>query len=133
MPFTRIAMHQGKSPEYRRQLSRLFHETLVAHFGVPADDCFQIIDEYEPGALVFDPHYETGTRSEDFVLFQVTAGRPRTPDQKRALYQALARRLHEELGLAPDDVMVVIQFTQPEDWSFGQGRMFQLGQALTPT
>ncbi|MDV2080985.1 tautomerase family protein [Marinobacter xestospongiae] len=54
------------------------------------------------------------------------AGRPRSTDPKRALYQGLAKQLNDDLGLSPDDVMVVIQFTASEDWSFGGGRMFEL-------
>lgn len=54
------------------------------------------------------------------------AGRPRSTDQKWALYQGLAKQLHDELGLSPDDVMVVIQFTASENWSFGGSRMFEL-------
>ncbi|MCG8520451.1 MAG: tautomerase family protein [Pseudomonadales bacterium] len=126
MPFTRIAIPSGKPAAFQQQLSRILHHNLVTHFGVPADDCFQLIDQYDAGSRIFDRHYLTGTRSDEFVLFQITAGRPRSTDQKRALYQGLAKQLHDELGLSPDDVMVVIQFTASEDWSFGGGRMFEL-------
>lgn len=54
------------------------------------------------------------------------AGSPLSTDHKWALYQGLAKQLHDDLGLSPDDVMVVIQFTASEDWSFGGGRMFEL-------
>ena len=95
-----------------------------AEFAVPPDDCFQVIETLPAGRLIYDRHYLTGTRSDNFILFLITAGKPRSREQKQNLYRALAARLHEALGIHPDDVMIVIQFTTADDWSFGGGRMF---------
>jgi len=88
---------------------------------VPPDDRFQIIHQHEPGELVFDRHYLGGPRSDDFVLFQITAGRPRSTATKVAFYRRLVERLAEAPGLRPEDVMVVISTTQLDDWSFAGG------------
>ncbi len=42
--------------------------------------------------------------------------------QKQGLYRRLCARLDDEMAVSPQDVMVVIQFNQLEDWSFSAGR-----------
>ena len=121
MPLTRISLARGKPPEYLRALSDGLHRALVEAFDVPPDDRFQIIHQHEPGELVFDRHYLGGPRSDDFVLFQITAGRPRSTWTKTAFYRRLVDRLAEAPGIRPEDVMVVISTTQLDDWSFAGG------------
>lgn len=121
MPFTRISLLRGKSPQYLRALSDSLHQALVESFEVPADDRFQAIHQHEPGELVFDRHYLGGPRSDDFVLFAITAGKPRTTEVKRRFYKRLIERLADAPGLRPEDVMVIITTTQRDEWSFANG------------
>ncbi|GAA6593973.1 hypothetical protein nublan012_46510 [Klebsiella pneumoniae] len=58
-----------------------------------------------------------------FVLFHIFAGKPRSRAQKQGLYRRLCARLDDEMAVSPQDVMVVIQFNQLEDWSFSPGKM----------
>ncbi|WP_259782000.1 tautomerase family protein [Aestuariispira ectoiniformans] len=122
MPFTRISMHQGKSPNYVKAVSDSLHQALVDAFEVPADDRFQVIHQLAPGELVFDPHYMGGPRSTDFILFQVNAGRLRSAEVKKAFYRRLVDLLGQRPGVRAEDVMVTIQTNQAEDWSFSSGR-----------
>jgi phenylpyruvate tautomerase PptA (4-oxalocrotonate tautomerase family) len=126
MPFTRISLHAGKSPEHLRAISDSLHQALVEAFEVPPDDRFQAIHQHAPGELVFDPHYNGGPRSADWVLFDVRAGRPRHPEVKSAFFRRLVELLGQSPGLAPADVMVVITTTEREDWSFADGRMHRI-------
>jgi phenylpyruvate tautomerase PptA (4-oxalocrotonate tautomerase family) len=121
MPYVRISLHAGKPAEYLRSLSDSVHQAMVEAFDVPADDRFQLIHQHTPGELVFDRHYLGGPRSDDFVLIAITAGRVRTADTKRRFYRRLVERLAESPGIAPRDVMVVVNTTQAEDWSFADG------------
>ncbi|VEA99266.1 tautomerase [Klebsiella pneumoniae] len=61
--------------------------------------------------------------SARFVLFHIFAGKPRSRAQKQGLYRRLCARLDDEMAVSPQDVMVVIQFNQLEDWSFSAGKM----------
>ncbi|CAI0789876.1 tautomerase family protein [Serratia entomophila] len=122
MPFSRIALHQGKSAEYLQRLSDTLHRALVETFGVPLADKFQVIDQYRPGELIYDQDYLGGPRSADFVLFYITCGRPRDTATKQRFYRRLALLLQEDLQLRPEDVMVVIVTSQRDEWSFGAGR-----------
>jgi phenylpyruvate tautomerase PptA (4-oxalocrotonate tautomerase family) len=121
MPFTRISLLKGKPPQYLHALSDNLHRALVESFEVPPDDRFQVIDQREPGELIFDRNYLGGPRSDDFVLFEITAGKPRDTTTKRAFYRRLVALLADAPGERPQDVMVVITTTARDEWSLGNG------------
>ena len=123
MPFVRISLLQGRSPEYLQALSAGIHQAMVDTFDVPPSDRFQLIHQHAPGELLFDRNYLAGPRSDAFVLIAITAGKPRCDGTRRAFYQTLVRRLQHAVDLDPEDVMVVITTTAAQEWSFGGGRM----------
>ena len=69
-------------------------------FAAPPRDRYQVITEHRPGRIILE---DTGLgleRSDQQMVIQVTQ-QGRTAGQKQALYDALARRLEESVGLAP--------------------------------
>jgi phenylpyruvate tautomerase PptA (4-oxalocrotonate tautomerase family) len=122
MPVTRISLFRGKSPQYLKALCDNFHRAMVETFDVPEADRFQVIHQLEPGELVFDRNYFGGPRSDDFVFFDVTIGKPRSAEVKKEFYRRIVELLGEAPGVRPEDVMVVVTTTRREDWSFGNGR-----------
>lgn len=128
MPLTRITLQQGKTTAFIDQFSRLLQQVLESHFEVPASDCFQIFEQLPAGQLRYDTHYLGGPRSADFVLLQITAGRQRSKETRLAFYQQLVSTLQQQLALRPEDVMIVITTTQPEDWSFSCGQQFSVNR-----
>jgi phenylpyruvate tautomerase PptA (4-oxalocrotonate tautomerase family) len=122
MPFTRISLLRGKSPDYIATLSDTFHRAMVETFDVPAADRFHIVHQCAPGELIFDRNYLAGPRSDNYVLFDVTIGKPRNATVKQAFYRRVVALLAEALDVRPADVMIVITTTEREDWSFGDGR-----------
>ena len=125
MPLTRITLREGMSDARLQQLSALYHQTLVEVFDVPREDKFQILEALPAKALIYHPHYQTGQRDGDFILFQILAGKPRSTEVKQRLYLRLAERLHADMDIHPDNLMVVIQLNGSEEWSFGRGLMFR--------
>lgn len=122
MPFARVSLRKGKSKAFLRALSDSLHQALVEAYDVPPADRFQTFDQLEAEEFVFDRSYLSLTpRTDDFVLFAITGGRPRSPEAKRAFYHRLAERLAHSPGIAPSDVMVIINTTQSDDWSFSDG------------
>lgn len=121
MPMTQVFLLKGKSREYLQAISDRLHQALVDAFEVPPDDRFQIIHQREPEEFVFDRHYMGGPRSDDFVLFCVTAGKLRSTATKQAFYKKLVQLLSQSPGMRPEDVMVVINTTQTDEWSFSEG------------
>lgn len=122
MPFSRITLLKGKTPDYLRALSESLHQALVECFEVPANDRFQAIHQLAPEEFLFDRHYQCGPRSDDFVLIAITAGRQRNTEIKKAFYARLVELLAVAPGIRREDVMVVISTTATDEWSFGNGR-----------
>lgn len=121
MPFTRISLLEGKSPEYLKALSDSLHQAMVEAFNVPVDDRFQAIHQHRSGELIFDRNYFGGPRSDDFVVFSITIGRPRDTATKKAFYERLVSLLGKAPGVRPEDVMIVISTSSRDEWSFSNG------------
>ncbi len=96
------------------------HESLVS-VGVPKDDRFQLIAEYDTENFVFDPNYLDIRRTEDLVIIQITWNEGRTVEQKKALYKAIADGLAATISLRREDVFVSLIEVKRENWSFGNG------------
>ncbi|MDC7744902.1 tautomerase family protein [Rhizobium binxianense] len=121
MPFVRISLRKGKSPDYLGAIADNIQRALMDTFDVPENDRFQAIHQHDENELIFDRNYLAGPRSDNFVYISITTGRPRTGEMKAALYRRIADLLAQSPGLRPEDVMIVISTSAPEDWSFGDG------------
>lgn len=121
MPFTRISLLAGKPADYLSAIADSLDRALVDHFEVPEKDRFVAIHQHQPGELIFDPTYRGGPRSDDFVIFHITTGKPRSDETKRNFYRNLAENLAQAPGIRPEDVMVIIANSSFEDWSFSSG------------
>ena len=53
MPLVRVTMIKGKSPDYIKKMSDSIYEALVDGY-MQKDDLFQIIEQLEPGDLIYD-------------------------------------------------------------------------------
>lgn len=121
MPFTRVSLLAGRSPAYLDAITDALHLALVERFQVPPQDRFVAVHQHAPGELVFDRHYRGGPRSDQYVLFHITTGKPRSAATKAAFYRRLVDALEQAPGIPTQDVMVVIAESGREDWSFGAG------------
>lgn len=120
MPLVRIDLRKGKDASYRQAVGRAVHDALVG-VGVPIDDRFQVITEHEAEGFVFDPSYLGISRTEDLVIVQITWNEGRTVEQKKALYETIAKGLAKAPGVRPEDVFVSLVEVKRENWSFGNG------------
>ncbi|MDW5502076.1 tautomerase family protein [Pseudomonas lundensis] len=123
MPFTRITLRKGYSDAQIMQISDILQQSLEEEFSVPPFDRFQIFEELPARLRVFDRHYKSCGRSDNFIQFHILAGKPRSFEQKQNLCRVLCERLHVVLDIHPDDVMVMIQFNTADEWSFSKGQM----------
>lgn len=121
MPFTRIALREGKPAAYRAALVDGVHRALMHTFNVPADDIFMIVTEHAAENFVFGRHYLDIERSDDLVMIQITANNTRTLEQKQALYRTIVDHLAKQPGVRPQDVFISLVEVLKEDWSFGNG------------
>jgi len=121
MPLVRISVRQGTSAEYRKALSDGVHRAMIEAMAIPPDDRFQVISEYLPEALIYDPQYLGVHRSDRVVFVQITMSFGRKPQQKRKLYKRMAEILAQAPGLPPEDLLINLVETSWENWSFGNG------------
>lgn len=120
MPLVRIDVRKGKDVAYRQKIGRVVYEALVG-VGVPKNDRFQAISEYDIESFLFDPNYIGIHRTNDLVIIQITWNEGRNPEQKKALYKAIADGLHSAVGLRREDVFISLVEVKKENWSFGNG------------
>jgi phenylpyruvate tautomerase PptA (4-oxalocrotonate tautomerase family) len=121
MPFARIDLAQGKTPEYRATAAEIVYQAIVGVFKAPDGDRFIVVNEHKPENLIYDPHFLGMQRSPDFILIQVTSTVGNTKEQKLAFFRQITDELNSKLGVRPDDVMINMVFVDREDWSFGRG------------
>jgi phenylpyruvate tautomerase PptA (4-oxalocrotonate tautomerase family) len=122
VPFVKLYLRKGKSPEYLRSVADAVHEALVAQANVPRDDRFQVIHQLEDDALIAHPSYGGVNRSKDVIIVEITFNTGRTVEIKKNLYADIVRRLQEAADVRPDDVLIVLVEVVKENWSFGGGR-----------
>jgi 4-oxalocrotonate tautomerase len=129
MPIVRVDLIEGKLPEYRASIGQVVYDQLIAVFGVPKNDRFQVITEHPRGGPHFDPNYLGIHRSDARVFIQITLNSGRTVEQKQQFYKAVADGLHKTVGLRREDVFINLVEVPKENWSFGNGE----AQYVTPT
>jgi phenylpyruvate tautomerase PptA (4-oxalocrotonate tautomerase family) len=122
VPFVKLYLRKGKSPEYLRSVADAVHEALIAQANVPRDDRFQVIQQLEDDALIAHPSYGGVNRSKDVIIVEITFNIGRTVEIKKNLYADIARRLQEAADVRPDDVLITLAEVVKENWSFGGGR-----------
>jgi 4-oxalocrotonate tautomerase len=121
VPLTSIALRKGKSIEYRRAIADGVHQALVEVVGVPADDRFQLIDQYDPSSLIYDRGFLGIERSDDIVIVRITLRSGRSREVRTALHRRIADTLSKSPGVRPEDVFITLIENDYADWSVGRG------------
>ena len=121
MPFVSISLARGKSREYLDGVSSAVHEALVQELGMNPDDRFQLIDQHEPGEMIFSRDFRGGPRSDDFIVFTITEGIDSGDQAKQRFYKTLVDLLQKDPGVRGEDVFVMIHLTPPANFSFASG------------
>jgi phenylpyruvate tautomerase PptA (4-oxalocrotonate tautomerase family) len=121
MPFARIDLAQGKTPEYRATVADVVYGGIVGVLKAPEGDRFMVIGEHAPENFVYDPNFLDIKRSPDLIIIQVTSTVGNTKEQKVAFFRQVADELNRRLGVRREDVFISLVFVAREDWSFGNG------------
>jgi phenylpyruvate tautomerase PptA (4-oxalocrotonate tautomerase family) len=121
MPFARIDLARGKTPEYRATVADVVYGGIIEVFKAPDGDRFIVINEHAPDNFVFDPHFLGIERSSDLIMIQVTSTVGNTKEQKLAFFRQMVDELNRRLNVRREDVFINLVFIDREDWSFGNG------------
>jgi phenylpyruvate tautomerase PptA (4-oxalocrotonate tautomerase family) len=128
MPLVTVTLRKPKTATFKSAVLEAVHGALVAS-GVPATDRFHRVLELDEADFRFDPSYPDAgrARTKDFVLVQIVLSVGRSVKVKRKILGDLIEGLRRDPGVDPEDVMVVFQETQWENWSFAGGRQIHVG------
>lgn len=121
MPLVRISLMKQEKKEFGRKIGQIVHQEMVQTINVPENDCFQIVTEHDNNSLIYDTNYLGIHRSDGIVFIQITLNEGRNVDLKKSLYKNIADRLHHELDIRREDVLISLVEVKKENWSFGNG------------
>ena len=121
MPLVRIDLATGRTPEEIRAIADAIHAAIVAEYGIPERDRFQVITEHPAQQIIAEDAGLGFERTDGVVMIQVFTQGGRSDDAKQSLYRAVHDRL-AEVGVASEDVFIGYVENGPQDWSFGFGR-----------
>lgn len=122
MPFIRTAVRHGTSREAKQAVVDGIHQALVDAIGMPADELFNLITEYEPENFHYDRRFNGIARSDRLVLIEITLRRGRSDAMKKALYAGIANQLQARAAVSPADIFIFMHENDYSDWSVGNGQ-----------
>jgi phenylpyruvate tautomerase PptA (4-oxalocrotonate tautomerase family) len=132
MPLVRIDLLEGREPSQVVQITDAIHEAIVAEYGIPRRDRFQIITEKKSGHIVAEDAGLGFERSSRVIIIQIFTQRGRSVEAKQRLYAAIASPLLE-LEIPGEDIFIGYVESSPEDWSFAHGRaQYMTGELSIP-
>ena len=121
MPFSQISLKKGRSESFRQQLMEEIYLSMRESIGIPEDDRFATINELDATNFNTSGSYLGIDRSDDVVFIQITLNSGRTIEQKKALYSTICERLHENLAIRTEDIVISLVEVPAENWSLGNG------------
>ena len=121
MPLVRFDLIEGRHEAQIAVLLESAHMALVSAFAIPERDRYQVVHEHRRSHIVLQDSGLGIPRTDNAVFITITT-RPRSEEAKQTLLQELSRRLHDNCGIEPSDVMVTFVTNTDADWSFGFGR-----------
>lgn len=121
MPVTRIAIREGKSPDYKQALLDEIYEAMRETVQIKDGDRFMTISEHGAHEFAYGPFLGID-RSDDLVQIQVFWAPGKSVEAKLAMYERIVKRLGDSPGVRPQDVLISVIETAAENWSFGNGK-----------
>jgi phenylpyruvate tautomerase PptA (4-oxalocrotonate tautomerase family) len=122
MPFVRTTVPKNTSPQKKQAIVDGIHQALVSAIGMPADELFNLVSDYEAENFFYDRQFNGIARSNQLVVIEITMRRGRSDAMKKTLYAAIAANLHTNAMVAPGDVFIFMHENDYSDWSVGLGQ-----------
>ena len=122
MPFIRTSVHKDTPATQRQSIVDGIHQALIDSIGMPADELFNLVTDYDAGQFFYSRSFNGFARSDRMVLIEITMRRGRSDAMKRALYANIASNLEKTAGVASNDVFIFTHENDYSDWSVGGGK-----------
>jgi hypothetical protein len=118
VPLIQVDLDRALYDSLHAELSEAIHAAQIEALDIPADDLFQVFRPHDAGELKFDPSYNNVER-RSLLLIRITMVDMYEPATKRALYEAIVRRLAKH-GVRPEDVLISVVENTGNDWYAGR-------------
>ena len=116
MPTVKVEMIKGKSTAYKHALLDGIHQALVDHFKVPQENRIHRIYELDKENFKLN-----ASKTNDFVLIELTVIQGRSFEAKKNLYKAIADNLTSALGIAKTDILIILNEVPADNWGVRGG------------
>jgi hypothetical protein len=121
MPLTRVSLLKGKPPEYRKAILDGLYQAMRESFGVPEDDRFMLIEEYDKSNFDYGANYLGIARNDDLVIIQITVNNTRGTSRRfTRIFSGLMPGVLERIS-AMRAKRAFFCSGPKENWSFGNG------------
>jgi phenylpyruvate tautomerase PptA (4-oxalocrotonate tautomerase family) len=115
MPLARIEVRKSWPPEQVQAIIEAVYLAQREALGVPEMDRQIRYVEHRPEHFQVPPG-----KTENYTLVEIALFAGRSPEAKRALYQAIVRNLGDA-GIGPDDIFIVLHDVPVENWGIRGG------------
>lgn len=115
MPIAKIEVRKSRPPEEVTALIDAVYQAQLEALKIPKDDKQIRYIEHKPEHFAVPP-----SKSDNYTLVEILMFPGRSLNAKRNLYQGIVRRFGE-LGIAPGDVMIVLNEPPLDNWGVRGG------------
>lgn len=98
MPFIRTSVHKDTTLAQRQAIVNGIQQALIDGIGMPADEMFNMVDDYDEQKFFFNRSFNGYKRSDRVVVVEITMRRGRSDAMKRALHAKIAANLEKDAG-----------------------------------
>lgn len=116
MPLAKIEVRKYRPADEIEMLIEAVYQAQREALKVPEGDRQIRYVEHEPAHFAVPPG-----KTENYTLVEMTLFPGRSLDAKRNLYQSIVRRFGE-LGIAPNDIFIVLYEPPLDNWGIQGGR-----------
>jgi phenylpyruvate tautomerase PptA (4-oxalocrotonate tautomerase family) len=75
MPFVRTAVRQGTDASQKQLIVESIHNALVQAIGMPEDELFNLVSEYNASDFLYSRTFNGVARSDHLVVVEITMRR----------------------------------------------------------
>ncbi|HOZ13231.1 MAG TPA: tautomerase family protein [Tenuifilaceae bacterium] len=113
MPLVSLSIAKGESSEFLSKLMSVTMSSLQQALQLPDDDRNIRIMEYEPYLFTMKKPYK--------LIIEISMFSGRTVVTKKLLYQLIVTNLSESLGIAKNEIFILINEQPKENWGVRGG------------
>ena len=96
---------------HRVALSKAIHNALIEVLKLPVDKKFQRFVSLNADEMIYPDD-----RSNQYTIIEISMFEGRSVDVKKALIRALFHNIHEETGIAAQDIEITITESPKSNW-----------------